>query len=119
MRRVNGGGTVTVPAGQAALCPGAGQGGATLPPVPCTAPRLLCRLCPALEAVTVHHPMHTGSNSLPWPPEGETGTRATLAAAAASPWYLSQGTEKDVPMLYKLNTSVPTGSYSGACVRGQ
>lgn len=100
---------------QAALCPGAGQGGPTLLPVPCTAPRLLC---PALEAVTVLSPMHTGSNSLPWPPEGQTGMKAALAAAALS-WYLSQGTEKDVPMLYKLNTSVPTGSYSGACVRGQ
>lgn len=46
------------------------------------------------------------------------GRKAALAVAAFS-WYLSQGMEKDAPMLHKLNKSVVTGSYSGACVKGQ
>lgn len=66
----------------------------------------------------MHNSMHAGSNSFPWPPKGRTGMKAALAAAALS-WCLSQDMEKDAPMLYKLNTSVATGSYSGACVRGQ
>lgn len=80
-------GTMTVPAGQAALCPGAGEGGPTLLPAPCTAPRLLCRLCsarPPAGSHSMHSSMHTGSNSFPWLLKGQTGMKAAPAAAALS-----------------------------------
>lgn len=50
---------------------------------------------------------------------GRAGGKEIGSGSAAFPRYFSQGMGKDAPMLHKLNKSVVTGSYSGACVKGQ
>lgn len=103
--------------------------GVTLHSLPCNntrplaqpAPELICRLPPAWHSarLSLRAPHRARSQSLPHcSPEGQMGTKVALAGAAFC-WGLSQGMEKDAPMLHKLNKSVVTGSYSGACVKGQ
>lgn len=100
--------------------------GVTLCSLPChntwplaqPAPELIRRLPPARHSARPS-PHRARAPSLPHcSPEGQMGTKVALAVASFS-WCLSQGFEKDAPMLYKLNKSVVTGSYSGACVKGQ